>query len=113
MNNKLAIEWGDLIQTSVPNFSGRTDLASLFSGTGSRPGIITLVFFFAGGVFLLNLVMGGFQLLTSQGDPKGVSAARGKITNAFIGFFVVFAAYWIVQLIALILGLGSITDVFQ
>ncbi len=51
--------------------------------------------------------------MTSGGDPKAVQSAKSKITNALIGFVIVFAAYWIVQLIASILGLEAITNIFK
>jgi len=59
----------------------------------------------AGIVLLAYLIWGGFDYLTSMGDPKKAEAGRTKITNAIIGFFIIFTAYWIVQLVAFVLGL--------
>ena len=58
------------------------------------------------GILLLGyLIWGGFDYLTSMGDPKKAEAGRTKITNAIIGFFIIFTAYWIVQLVAFVFGL--------
>jgi len=64
----------------------------------------TYIFFFAGLILLLMLIMGGFQMLTSAGDPEKVKAGQGKITTAVIGFLIVFAAYWLMQIIEVLLG---------
>ncbi|MGA2910472.1 MAG: hypothetical protein ABSE04_01545 [Candidatus Microgenomates bacterium] len=47
---------------------------------------------------LIYLILGGFQLMTSQGDPKAAQSAQAKITNALIGFVIVIFAFVIVQL---------------
>jgi hypothetical protein len=67
----------------------------------------------AGILLLLFLIYGGFSLMTSGGDPKAVQGAKSKITNALIGFVIVFAAYWIVQIVASVLGLGKIGEIFN
>ena len=64
------------------------------------------IFFPIAGILLLAyLIWGGFDYLTSMGDPKKAEAGRTKITNAIIGFFIIFTAYWIVQLVAFVFGL--------
>lgn len=69
--------------------------------------LIPYVFVFAGLGLLAFLIMGGFQLMMSAGDSKAMESAKGKITNAVIGFIIVFLAYWITQLLEMILGLKS------
>ncbi len=70
------------------------------------------VFGLAGIGLLLYLIYGGFHLMISGGEPKVVQEAKGKITNALVGFVIVFIAYWIVQLIGRIFGLEGITSIF-
>lgn len=62
---------------------------------------------FAGIGLLLYLIYGGFSYLTSSGDPKKTEAAKGIITNAIIGFFLVVVAFWLTQLLNFIFHLGS------
>ncbi len=69
--------------------------------------LLPYLFTGAGLLLLLYLIFGGLQLMLSRGDPKAVESAKGKITGALIGFVIVFVAYWLVQIIASILGLQS------
>lgn len=62
------------------------------------------VFAFAGFGVLLMIVAAGFTMLTSAGDAKKLEAGKGRLTNALIGFFLIFASYWIVELLQLIFG---------
>jgi hypothetical protein len=52
------------------------------------------------------LIYGGYALLTSAGEPKKVAQAKGVITTALIGFSIVFIAYWLVQIVRIILGVS-------
>lgn len=74
---------------------------------------LRLIFPAAGILLLVYLIFGGFSLMASGGDPKAVASAKGRITSAIIGFVIIFAAYWIVQLVGIILGLTDIKDIFR
>lgn len=69
--------------------------------------ILPYLFTVAGLLLLLYLIYGGLSLMLSRGDPKAVQSAKDKITGALVGFIIVFASYWIVQIVASILGLQS------
>ena len=71
-----------------------TNLTSLLNNA------IPIIFPIAGLILLAYLIWGGFEFLTSLGDPKKAAAAKNKITYAILGFFLIFASYWIVQLVA-------------
>lgn len=79
-------------------------------------GIISLflpyVFTIAGMLLLVYLIFGGLQLMLSQGDPKATAGAKAHITNALVGFIIVFIAYFAVQLVGIIFGLKGITNIF-
>jgi hypothetical protein len=74
---------------------------------------VPLVLAFAGLGLLLMLISAGYTFLTSAGDAKKMEQGKQQMTNAIVGFFIVFAAYWIVQLVGTIFGLKSITSVFK
>jgi len=74
--------------------------------------LIPRIFIFAGLLLLLYLIYGGFHFIISMGDPKGMQEARGKITNALVGFLVVFLAYWIVIILGRILGIDTFGGIF-
>jgi len=65
----------------------------------------TYIFYAAGIALLIYLIIGGFQFMLSRGDPKATQAAQAKITNAVIGFVIVFLAFLIVQLVGQLFGL--------
>lgn len=89
-------------------------LKTQFNSIGSIiSALIPLILTAAGIGFLIYLIMGGFQFMTSRGDPKAAQAAQGKITTALIGFIIIFIAYWIVQIIANVFGLTSVMNIFQ
>ncbi len=71
------------------------------------------VLLIAGLLLLIYLIVGGFQYLTSAGDPKKAQEAQSKITQALLGFFIVFGAFWIVQILANILGLEKVKNLFS
>lgn len=92
-----------LVNINDPNLSLGKIISSL----------IPIIFALAGILLLIYLLYGGFHLMTSAGDPKGVAEAKGKITNALIGFIVIFLAFWIVQIIGLVFNLPGITIIFK
>lgn len=68
--------------------------------------LLTYLFVFAGLALLAYLIMGGYSLMTSGGDPKKVESAKGGLTNAILGFLIIFAAYWITQIVAMVFNLN-------
>ncbi|OGM25061.1 hypothetical protein A2715_03920 [Candidatus Woesebacteria bacterium RIFCSPHIGHO2_01_FULL_39_32] len=74
--------------------------------------LLPYVFGLAGFLILLFIILGGFQILTSQNDPKALAAGQQKIYNAIVGFIIVFVSFWLVQLVARILDLPPIIDIF-
>lgn len=73
---------------------------------------IPFVFAFAGIGLLLMILSAGFTLLTSAGDAKKLEAGKQRLTNAIVGFVIIFAAYWLVQLAGIIFGLPT-RQIFQ
>lgn len=70
--------------------------------------IIQAAFALAGIVFIVLLIVGGIGMIAGAGQDNPEQAAKGKqaATAALIGFIVVFAAYWIVQLIEVLTGIN-------
>ena len=67
--------------------------------------ILPYIFGAAAIALLVYLVLGGLQMMTSQGEPKAMQSAQAKITNAVIGFVIIIIAFFIVQLIGQLFGL--------
>lgn len=56
-------------------------------------------------ILFLMLIAGGFTMLTSVGNPEGVKKGQSLITNALLGFVIIFVAYWIMQILQIMFGL--------
>ncbi len=90
---------------SVPEPSGFK-----FTGAAGTVGAIfsealKYVFPIAGLVLFFMLIAGGFQLLTAAGNADAVKAGYNKILYAFVGFLIIFVAYWAIQILEMILGI--------
>ncbi len=62
----------------------------------------------AGILLLAFLIKGGFDFLTSAGDPKKMESAKNAITMAVVGFIIIVAAFWITQIVNYVFGLGGV-----
>jgi hypothetical protein len=62
----------------------------------------------AGIILLLLLIFGGISMIMGAGQDNPEAAAKGKqaATSAVIGFIIIFAAYWIIQIIETVTGLN-------
>lgn len=58
----------------------------------------------AGIVLFIMLLIGGFSLITSGGDPKAAEGAKKTITSAIIGLIVILVSYIILTVIYKITG---------
>lgn len=66
---------------------------------------VPLLFAIAGIILLVYILWGGFDFLTSMGDPKKAESGKNKITTAIIGFIIIFVSFWIVQIIRTLLNI--------
>lgn len=96
----------NLETVATPKISKASTLGEIISK------LVPYFFYFAGVLLLLYLILGGFQLMLSRGDPKAAQAGKSKITSAVIGFVIVFVAYWIMQIIANVFGIEVIKETF-
>lgn len=76
-------------------------------------GIINIIFFAAGAAFLFLFITAGITMMTSAGNPKAIEGAKAKLTQALIGFVIIFCAYWIVQIVGLMLGIPGFGGIFR
>lgn len=86
---------------------GDPDLLSTLSTPG---GIVTRVLQFlfplAGLILFIMLVWGGFEILAKSAQgTKGLEAGKNRITAAIVGFLLLFATYWMAQIIEIVFGI--------
>lgn len=63
------------------------------------PMAIGLAFIIGALIFFSILIIGAIQWTTSGGDKQALESAKGKITNAFVGLVLLFAAFAVIKLI--------------
>ncbi len=73
---------------------------------------IPIVIGLAGLGLLIMLISAGYTIMTSAGDAKKMEEGKQRLTNAIVGFFIVFGAYWLVQILGIMFGTG-ITSGFK
>ena len=82
----------DAISTKFPN------LGSVITA------VLPYIYVFAGLLMLVMIIMGGIGLMTSAGDPAKSKDGYGKITAGIIGFIIIFAAYFVAQIVQVVFG---------
>lgn len=72
---------------------------------------VTASIVIAGVVLLFFMAFGGLKMIQAAGNHNPQESAQGKqaVTYAAIGFVLVFAAFWVIQLIEAIVGQKFIT----
>lgn len=80
-------------------------VSSKYGNLGSMIGkLLPYVMVVAGLILLFMLITGGIALMTSAGDPNKTKEGSGKITAGLIGFLIIILAYFITQLVEVVLG---------
>ncbi len=70
--------------------------------------VLTFVAAISGGLAFLMMLLGAFQMLTSQGNPDSLNAGRERLTSAVIGLLFVIFSVLLLRVIGVdILGLGK------
>ena len=83
------------IEDKYPPALKFTTLASLVSSF--LPNILLI----AGVIFFILVFIAGFAVVSSgnSGDPQGAERAKSFLTYSVIGLILIFASYWILQII--------------
>ncbi len=68
--------------------------------------LLPYVFAFSGFLLFAYLIYGAFTILSAMGEAAKIATGSKIITQALIGFSVLFVSYWLMQLLELILGLN-------
>lgn len=70
-----------------------TDPASLIES------LFGIILSLSGGIALLLIIVSGYRLMTSQGNPEGIKNAREQLTSAVVGLLFIIFAIVILQII--------------
>lgn len=69
-------------------------------------GILPYLFGIAGIILILNIIVTGYQMMTSAGEPKVLEMAKGKITTSIIGIVIILISFWLVDIVLNFFGIG-------
>ncbi len=112
---------GDIWQFNQYIFGqeGEGGLGLLFSGVRaailqesfSSPGdfisaIYPILLTFGGLIFFIMLIWGAFQILMGGANPKSVEGGKKRVTYALVGLLLLFASFWIGEIVQAIFGLN-------
>jgi|GEM_PF-301120 len=85
------------------------DQASEYASQLSTPGgiisrVLAFIFPLAGLILFVMLVWGGFEVLIQAPEKKAIDAGKQRVTAALLGFILLFASYWIWQIVEVVFG---------
>ncbi len=67
--------------------------------------LMTYIFPIAGlGLFVI-LIISGFEIMMAAAGKKSIDAGKQRATAAVVGFMLLFASYWIAQIIEIVFGI--------
>lgn len=68
--------------------------------------VLIFLFPLAGLILFVMLVWGGLSILVNAHSSSALKAGRERITAALLGFFILFASFWIIQIVEFVFGLS-------
>ena len=86
---------------TIPNPLGTHDLQYVVTQ------VFNLAFGLAGLVALIYLIIGGYQYITSSGNPDAAETAKGTIVNSIIGLIIVLTSFLLVNFTLRQIGAGG------
>lgn len=63
------------------------------------------VYIAAGIILFFFVLMGGFTIIMNAGNQEKIKEGQKALTSALAGFVILFASYWIIQIIQVMTGI--------
>ncbi len=104
-HNLLALDLGEAFKIN-PN-QGIGEVSQFKSLGGLISVILPNVYVLAGLILLFFLIFGGLTVILGAGKGNQENVEKGKkvLTGTLIGFLVIFASYWIIQILEILTGI--------
>ena len=67
--------------------------------------LLQYLFPLSGLILFAMIIISGFQMLTSAGNPKSLEEAKQRLTWAIVGFVIIFTAFWLMKILEFLLGI--------
>lgn len=100
--NPLQFGGGDTVAQTQPSayVSQLQDPGSIISRA------LKFAFPLGGLILFLMIVWGGFEMMVGAPSGKSIDAGRQRVTAALVGFLILFASYWLMQIIEVVFGIA-------
>ena len=85
---------------------GKKPDAALYTPKGIIGKLLPYLLTFGGLILFVMIIWGGFEMLSGASDPKSQEAGKQRMTAAVIGFILLFASYWLAQIVQAVFGLS-------
>ena len=82
---------------SLPRFKGITDIDTLVE-VGINP-LLNWIVAFSVVVAVVIIIISGYTMITSMGDPDKIKKGQGGLTASIVGMVIVFVARLIIELV--------------
>ena len=86
--------------------SGYKDVGTFISS------VLPNVYIAAGLILLLLLLFGGLMTIINSDNQEAQEKGKQAITSAIIGFVIIFASFWIIQIIQVLTGVNILNPSF-
>ena len=60
--------------------------------------------------FVINFILAGYHMISSQGDPKKFEEAQKSLIYSLLGIIIIFAVFALVKLIGYIFGITGLEN---
>ena len=96
---------------SMLKLQGNSDISGQYTSISTLfNNILPNIYIAAGIIIFFMVVAGGFMIVANAGNADKTKEGTKIITSAIIGLLVVFASYWIIQLIQVVTGIQIINS---
>jgi hypothetical protein len=96
------INLGEAFKIGNDSVKGKTGYGSLGEFIST---VLPNIYIVAGLILFVLLIGGGFVIMTSSGNPDQQGKGAKAVTAAVIGFIIIFASYWLIQIIEVLTGI--------
>jgi hypothetical protein len=103
--NILALDLGKAFKINPDQGIGEVDQFKSLGGLISA--ILPNIYVLSGLILLFFLIFGGLAVIlgAGQGNQENVEKGKKVLTGTLIGFLVVFASFWIIQILEILTGI--------
>jgi hypothetical protein len=87
------------------SFYGSTALGNQTAISGIINAILPNIYIVSGVILFIYLIFGGFMFIASGDNPNKADTGKKAMSNAIIGFAIIFVSYWLIQAIEYLTGI--------